>query len=122
MVLETQKIFKDKKIKINPTAVRVPVFYGHSEAIHFETKNPLSVREAKKLLKKSPGVIVMEKDDEFPTPVNNAALHDAVFVGRVRKDISCDHGLNCWVVADNVRKGGALNAVQIAELLVKDYI
>lgn len=122
MVLETQKIFKNNKLKINPTAVRVPVFYGHSEAVHLETRQALSLVDAKKLLKESPGIVLMEDNKEFPTPVNEGAAHDAVFVGRIRQDISCPNGLNFWVVADNVRKGAALNAVQIAELLIRNYI
>lgn len=122
MVWETQKIFKDKKIKVNPTAVRVPVFYGHSEAIHLETRNKLIAKDAKKLLKESPGLIVMDSDSEFPTAINDASQSDAVFIGRIREDISSKNGLNLWVVADNVRKGAALNAVQIAELLIQKYL
>jgi len=123
MVWETHKIM-DPSIRVNPTAVRVPVFYGHSEAIHIETRDKLTAEEARRLLKKAPGVKLMDerKDGGYPTAVTEAAEHDAVWVGRVREDLSHEHGLNLWVVADNVRKGAALNSVQIAEILVKSYI
>lgn len=117
MVWETHKILGDEHIRVNPTAVRVPVFYGHSEAVNIETRDPLSVEEAKVLLKAAPGVIYVEKDEDYPTAVSEAIQTDAVFVGRLRQDISHEQGLNMWVVADNTRKGAALNAVQIAELL-----
>lgn len=117
MVWETHKIFGDDSIRINPTAVRVPVFYGHSEAIHIETRQNISADEVKTLLLNAPGVIVMEDDEDYPTPVTEGSFNDAVYVGRIRDDISFDRGINLWVVADNVRKGAALNAVQIAELL-----
>lgn len=119
MVWETRKIFADADILVNPTAVRVPVFYGHSEAIHIETREKISAAEAKELLLAAPGVVLME--DDYPTPVTEASSQDAVYVGRVREDISHPTGLNLWVVADNIRKGAALNAVQIAELLVAEY-
>ena len=122
MVWETQKIFDDHTIKVNPTAVRVPVFYGHSEAVHIETKEKITAQEAKKLLKQSPGIIVIEEENRYPTAVGEAAQTDAVYVGRIREDISHPRGLNLWIVADNVRKGAALNAVQIAELLISDYL
>lgn len=124
MVWETHKIFEDDTIKVNPTAVRIPVFYGHSEAIHIETRDKLSADDARKLLKKAPGVKVMDdrKDGGYPTPVTEGANKDPVWVGRIREDISHERGLNLWVVSDNVRKGAALNSVQIAELLVKEYI
>ncbi|HEX7029214.1 MAG TPA: aspartate-semialdehyde dehydrogenase [Gammaproteobacteria bacterium] len=123
MVWETHKIM-DASIKVNPTAVRVPVFYGHSEAIHIETRDKLTADAARKLLKKAPGVKLMDerKDGGYPTAVTEAADKDPVWVGRIREDISHEHGLNLWVVADNVRKGAALNSVQIAEILVKEYI
>jgi aspartate-semialdehyde dehydrogenase len=117
MVWETKKIFGDEDILINPTTIRVPVFYGHSEAVHIETKKAISVEKATELLRHAPGIIVVEGSD-YPTAVTHAVNHDAVFVGRIRKDISHPRGLNLWVVADNVRKGAALNAVQIAELLL----
>lgn len=124
MVWETHKIFGDDSIRVNPTAVRIPVFYGHSEAIHIETRDKLSADDARKLLKKAPGVKVMDdrKDGGYPTPVTEGADKDPVWVGRIREDISHERGLNLWVVSDNVRKGAALNSVQIAELLVKEYI
>lgn len=118
---ETQKILEDPSIRVNATAVRVPVLYGHSEAIHLETQRKLSVDEAKRLLNSAPGVILME-EGEYPTPIPEASETDAVYVGRVREDISHPLGLNLWVVSDNIRKGAALNAVQIAELLVSDYL
>ena len=123
MVWETQKIL-DASIQVNPTAVRVPVFYGHSEAVHIETRDKLTAKEATRLLSKAPGVTVLDKREPggYPTAVTEATDQDPVFVGRIREDISCERGLNLWVVADNVRKGAALNSVQIAELLVKDYL
>lgn len=118
MVWETRKILGDDNIMINPTAVRVPVFYGHSEAVHIETKQKISADEAKDILRNSPGIILLEENEDFPTAVNDISQEDAVYVGRVREDISCSNGLNLWVVADNVRKGAALNAVEIAEILI----
>ncbi len=124
MVWETQKIFEDPTILVNPTAVRVPVLYGHSEAIHVELKAPLTAQEARLLLKKAPGIVVV--DDplklKYPTAMTHAVGHDEVFVGRIRQDISHPCGLNLWVVADNVRKGAATNAVQIAEILQELYL
>ncbi|MBX9586867.1 MAG: aspartate-semialdehyde dehydrogenase [Gammaproteobacteria bacterium] len=120
MFWETQKIFGDLDILVNATAVRVPVFYGHSEAINIETIKKISAEEAKDLLRVAPGVILMEPDSNYPTPVTEAAKHDGVFVGRVREDISHPNALNLWVVSDNIRKGAALNAVQIAELLLNE--
>ena len=124
MVWETRKIFEDDKIQINPTAVRVPVFYGHSEAIHLETKDKLSAEEVRNLLRNQPGITLVDEpnDGGYPTPVSEAAGEDPVFVGRIREDISHPHGINLWVVSDNIRKGAALNGVQIAEILVKDYL
>ncbi|GGQ33292.1 aspartate-semialdehyde dehydrogenase [Shewanella litoralis] len=121
MVWETQKIFGDDEIVVNPTAVRVPVFYGHSEAIHIETRQPVDAEEVKAVLRNAPGVELFESDDEYPTAVTEAAGNDPVYVGRVRKDISHSHGINLWVTADNIRKGAALNSVQIAEILIRDY-
>ena len=119
LVWETRKILGDESIQVNPTAVRVPVFYGHSEAVHVETRTKITAAAARALLEKSPGVKVV--DDRapggYPTPVTHASGTDAVYVGRIREDISCENGLNLWVVSDNIRKGAALNAVQIAELL-----
>ena len=118
MVWETQKILEDETIQVNPTCVRVPVFYGHSEAVHIETFAPISAAQVKKLLRAAPGVKVLE-EPKYPTPVEHAAGKDGVFVGRIREDISHPNGINLWVVSDNVRKGAALNSVQIAELLLK---
>jgi aspartate-semialdehyde dehydrogenase len=124
MVWETQKIMGDSSILVNPTAVRVPVFYGHSEAVHIETRNKLSVERARELLKNAPGVVLMDerRDGGYPTAVTEGARHDPVYVGRVREDISHPRGLDLWVIADNVRKGAALNSIQIAEILVKEYL
>ena len=117
MVWETQKILEDPTILVNPTAVRVPVFHGHSEAIHIETKEPITVERVHDLLESAPGVALM-RGDNYPTVHHHAAHQDAVWVGRIRKDISHPRGIDLWVVADNVRKGAALNAVQILELLI----
>ena len=117
MILELRKIFGDPKLAVNPTAVRVPVFYGHSIAVHVETKRKISAAQAKKLLAKAPGVKLMDGKIPYATPVQEAAGHDEVFVGRVREDLSTKMGLNLWIVTDNLRKGAALNAIQIAEEL-----
>jgi len=124
MFWETQKIFGDSSILVNATAVRVPVFVGHSEAVHIETKRKLSAAEAKELLSKAPGVVVIDErvPGGYPTPATEGQGTDPVYVGRIREDISHNHGLNLWIVSDNVRKGAALNSVQIAEILVKDYL
>jgi aspartate-semialdehyde dehydrogenase len=124
MVWETQKILGDKNIKVNATAVRVPVFYGHSEAVHIETRTKISAETVKELLEKAPGVTVIDvrKDGGYPTAVTESSGNDDVFVGRIREDISHPQGIDLWVVGDNVRKGAALNSVQIAELLIKNYI
>ncbi len=124
MVWETQKILEDSNISVNATCVRVPVFYGHSEALHIETSHPVDISVAKKLLIDAPGVTVIDglQDGAYPTAVSDSAGEDSVFVGRIRSDISHDHGLNMWVVSDNVRKGAALNGVQIAEILIYGYI
>jgi aspartate-semialdehyde dehydrogenase len=124
MVWETRKILEDPSIAVNPTAVRVPVFYGHAEAVHIETRDKITAEEARALLELAPGVVVMDerKAGGYPTPVGDAAGKDPVFVGRIREDISHERGLDLWIVADNIRKGAALNAVQIAELLIEDYL
>ena len=124
MVWETRKILGDASIQVNPTAVRVPVFYGHAEAVHIETRKKITAEQARALLEQAPGVEVLDRREAggYPTPVGDAAGKDAVYVGRIREDISHPRGLNLWVVADNIRKGAALNAVQIAELLVKSYL
>ncbi len=120
VVWETRKILNDNDIMVNPTAVRVPVFFGHSEAIHIETREKISVDTARQLLKNAPGVVLVDERAAkgYPTAVTHAAMQDGVFVGRLREDISHPRGLDMWVVSDNVRKGAALNAVQIAELCV----
>jgi aspartate-semialdehyde dehydrogenase len=122
MVWETQKIMGDSSIRVNATAVRVPVFFGHAEAVHIETQQPLDAAQAKELLRQAPGIVLLENNADFPTQVTQAAGRDEVFVGRVRNDISHPQGLNLWVVADNVRKGAATNSIQIAEHLIRDYI
>jgi aspartate-semialdehyde dehydrogenase len=123
MVWETRKIMEDDSIQVNPTAVRVPVFYGHSEALHIETKKKITASEARALLEKAPGVVVMDERvaGGWPTAVD-AAGKDATYVGRIREDISHPTGLDMWVVSDNVRKGAALNSVQIAEILIAEYL
>jgi len=122
LVWETRKILGDDRIQVNPTAVRVPVFYGHSEAVHLETRTKISAADARALLEAAPGVEVV--DDRvpggYPTPVTHAAGTDPVYVGRIREDVSHPRGLNLWIVSDNIRKGAALNAVQLAELVVKE--
>jgi aspartate-semialdehyde dehydrogenase len=124
MVWETQKIFDDPGIQVNPTCVRVPVFFGHSEAVHIETVDKITAEEARLLLQNAPGVQVMDEreDGGYPTAVSDSAGNDQVFVGRIREDISHPRGLDMWIVADNVRKGAALNSVQIAESLIATYL
>ena len=124
MVWETRKIFEDESIMVNPTAVRVPVFFGHSEAVHIETKEKISAEKVTELLSAADGVVVLDerKNGGYPTAVTEGANNDPVYVGRIREDISCEKGINMWVVADNVRKGAALNSVQIAEILIKAYL
>jgi aspartate-semialdehyde dehydrogenase len=124
MVWETRKIFADESIMVNPTTVRVPVFYGHSEAVHIETRDKISAETARELLTRAPGVTVIDKREPggYPTAVTESSGRDGVFVGRIREDISHPRGLDLWVVSDNVRKGAALNAIQIAEILVRDYL
>ncbi|MEP0202691.1 MAG: aspartate-semialdehyde dehydrogenase [Halioglobus sp.] len=124
MVWETQKIFDDPSLMVNPTCVRVPVFYGHSEAVHIETVDKISAAQARALLDASPGVTVMDEpvDGGYPTPIGDSAGQDPVFVGRIREDISHSRGLDLWIVSDNVRKGAALNSVQIAESLIQTYL
>jgi aspartate-semialdehyde dehydrogenase len=124
MVWETRKIMGDDSIQVNPTAVRVPVFFGHSEAVHIETREKISAEQVRALLEKAPGVTVLDRreDGGYPTAVTEAANQDPVYVGRIREDISHPRGINLWVVSDNVRKGAALNSIQIAEMLVKSYL
>ncbi|OGP13302.1 MAG: aspartate-semialdehyde dehydrogenase [Deltaproteobacteria bacterium GWA2_55_10] len=123
MVNETKKIFGDDSVKITATTVRVPVFVAHSEAVNIETEKPIDPEDVKKLLSKAPGVVVIDEPGEgaYPMPADIAG-QDEVFVGRIRRDDTVPNGLNMWIVSDNLRKGAALNAVQIAEALIKDYI
>ena len=122
LVWETRKILGDDSIQVNPTAVRVPVFYGHSEAVNIETRVKVTPEQARELLRRAPGVEVVDerKAAGYPTPVTHASGNDPVYVGRIREDFSHPRGLNMWVVADNIRKGAALNAVQIAELVAAE--
>lgn len=124
MVWETRKILEDDSIRVNPTCVRVPVFYGHSEAVHIETRDKIGVAAVRELLQAAPGVILVDerKPGGYPTPSGHAAGKDEVFVGRIREDISHPNGLDLWVVSDNIRKGAALNAVQVAEILIREYL
>jgi aspartate-semialdehyde dehydrogenase len=124
MVWETQKILADESIGVNPTAVRIPVFFGHSEAVHIETASKITAEEVCKLMRDAPGVELVDGVEigAYPTAVTEAAGKDPVFVGRVREDISHPRGINLWIVADNIRKGAALNSVQIAEILAKNYL
>ncbi len=116
MVRETQKLFKDPDLRVSPTTVRIPVMRSHSESINVETIHPLSPEECREILAKAPGVVVMDNPEqqEYPMPLFTSGK-DPVYVGRIRKDLSVEHGLNLWVVGDQIRKGAALNAVQIAE-------
>jgi|TARA_B100000315_G_scaffold237619_2_gene254566 aspartate-semialdehyde dehydrogenase len=122
MVWETNRIFEDDRILVNPTCVRIPVFYGHSEAVHIETREQISADDARELISAAEGVTVLDsrEDGGYPTAVDDAAGEDPVFVGRIRTDISHPRGLNLWIVSDNVRKGAALNSIQIAEILIKN--
>lgn len=118
IIWEMQKIFNDYQMAINPTAVRVPVFCGHSAAVHLETRDKISLETALELLANGPGIKLITGEFPYPTPVVDAAGQDFVYVGRVREDLSHPKGLNLWVVADNLRKGAALNAIQVAERLI----
>ncbi|MEG9858122.1 aspartate-semialdehyde dehydrogenase [Stenotrophomonas sepilia] len=122
LIWETRKILGDDSILVNPTAVRVPVFYGHSESVAIETRDKVTVAEARALLEQSPGIEVVDRHESggYPTPVTHASGTDAVYVGRIREDLSHPRGLNLWIVSDNVRKGAALNAVQLAELVAAE--
>jgi aspartate-semialdehyde dehydrogenase len=124
MVWETRKIFGDPDILVNPTAVRIPAFYGHSEAVHIETREKISAAQVCELLRAAPGVELLDgvETGAYPTAVTEASGHDPVYVGRVREDISHPRGIDLWVVADNIRKGAALNSVQIAEILAKNHL
>ena len=122
LVWETRKILGDDSIQVNPTAVRVPVFFGHSEAVAIETRDKVTAAAARELLERSPGIEVVDerKAGGYPTPVTHASGNDPVYVGRIREDISHPRGLNLWIVSDNIRKGAALNAVQLAELVARE--
>ena len=122
LVWETRKILGDDDIQVNPTAVRVPVFYGHSEAVNVETREKISAEEVRALLSTAPGVEVVDERGPggYPTPVTHASGRDAVYVGRIREDFSHPKAFNLWIVSDNIRKGAALNAVQIAELVAAE--
>jgi aspartate-semialdehyde dehydrogenase len=124
MLWETQKIMADARIRVNATAVRVPVFFGHSQAVHLETRSKITAQQARAVLAKAPGIEVMDErcPGGYPTAATEAANRDTVYVGRIREDISIDRGLNLWLVADNVRKGAATNSIQIAEILVREHI
>jgi len=124
MVWETKKIFGDESILVNPTCVRVPVFFGHSEAVHIECNSPIRADEVKTLLANAPGVEVLDEHEDggYATAVTESAGNDPVYVSRIREDISHPNGINLWVVSDNVRKGAALNSVQIAEKLIKHHL
>ncbi len=123
MVNETKKIMEDDAIAVTATTVRVPVFYGHSESVNIEFEKDVTPDEARRLLSKAPGVKVVDdpSKNKYPLAIE-AAGKDDTFVGRIRRDESVAHGLNLWVVADNIRKGAALNAVQIAEVLIRQYL
>lgn len=123
MVWETRKILGDERIAVNPTAVRIPVFYGHSEAVHIETEKKISAAEVCDLMRGAPGIELKdESNGRYPTAVSDASGNDAVFVGRVREDISHERGIDLWIVSDNIVKGAALNSVQIAEILAKNVL
>jgi aspartate-semialdehyde dehydrogenase len=124
MVWETRKILGDDDIRVNATAVRIPAFFGHSEAVNIETRDKISAVETCELLRNAPGVTLLDgiETGQYPTAVTEASGNDPVFVGRVREDISHPTGINLWIVADNIRKGAALNSVQIAEILAKNHL
>jgi aspartate-semialdehyde dehydrogenase len=124
MIWETRKILEDPRIMVNPTAARVPVYFGHSEAVHIETRTKVTVSEVQKLLNSAPGVVLLDGRElgAYPTAATEAAGRDAVFVGRIREDLSHPRGIDLWIVADNVRKGAATNSVQIAEILVNQFM
>ncbi len=123
MYYETKKIMEDDSIVVSATCVRVPVFYGHSEAVHMELEKKLTADEVREILSKAPGVVVVDNPSQnlYPLAIE-AAGKDEVFVGRIREDLAFENGIAMWVVADNIRKGAALNAVQIAEILLEKYL
>jgi aspartate-semialdehyde dehydrogenase len=123
MVLETQKIMGDSSIKVTATCVRVPVVYGHSEAVNIATSKKISPDQVREILAQAPGVLVVDDpaNKRYPMPLE-AAGQDLTLVGRIREDISQERGIDLWLAADNIRKGAATNAVQIAEILTRDYL
>jgi aspartate-semialdehyde dehydrogenase len=123
MINETRKILGEPNLPVTATTVRVPVFVSHAESVNVETVVKLSAAEAKRILREAPGVVVVDEPENnlYPTPID-ASDKDATYVGRIREDESVANGLNLWVVSDNLRKGAALNAVQIAEILIRDYL
>ncbi len=123
MVNETKKIMGDNSIQVTATTVRVPVFYSHSESVNIETETKLTAEEVKEMMKNAEGVVLIDspENNEYPLAIDTAGA-DPVYVGRIREDFSVPNGINMWIVADNVRKGAALNAVQIAEVLIRDYM
>ena len=123
-IWEMRKLFADENLQVNPSHVFIPVFHGHSQAVHIETREKISASQARALLEQAPGIELIDDqlEADYPTPVGDAAGADTVYVGRVREDISHTRGLDLWIVADNIRKGLALNAISIAETLIKDYI
>jgi aspartate-semialdehyde dehydrogenase len=124
MLWETRKILEDDSIRVNATTVRVPVFIGHSEAVHLETRRKIGAEEARALLRCAPGVEVLDerRPGGYPTAVTEGANRDTVYVGRIRDDMSHERGLDLWIVSDNIRKGAATNSVQIAEILASEYL
>lgn len=124
MLWETQKILADEEIAVNATCVRVPVFHGHSESVHLDTRSYISADEVREILRQSPGVEVIDQpgEQQYASAVTNASGSDAVYVSRIREDLAGNNGINMWVVSDNGRKGAALNAVQIAELLIEKFL
>lgn len=118
MIWELRKIFNDPSLAINPTAVRVPVFRGHAAAVHIETRDKITAAQAKKILAHAPGVVLSTAEMPYHTPAKDADGNDSVYIGRIREDLSHPNGLNLWIVADNLRKGAALNAIQIANQLI----
>ena len=122
MIMETRKILEDDEMRVTATAVRVPVFCAHSESINVETESKLTVDEVRSLLREAPGVLLCDDPENNIYPLASDAVgKDATLVGRIREDESVPNGISLWVVADNLRKGAALNAVQIAEILIRDY-
>ena len=119
MVWETHKIFEDKSIEVNPTAVRVPVRFGHSESIGVVTQKHLNIGQIRALLSESSGIQLMDDDESYPIPLREGEGTDAVYIGRIRADLNHSNGVNLWVVADNIRKGAALNSIQIAETIIE---